>query len=102
MKEVSLSTTKDEYHGDIYVETTEVWICHLLKEFGFPIQASILMSCDNQGVIQVTQNLVPRSNMKHVKLHVHYLRQMVQERVVSLIYCRTYYQVDDIFMNHFP
>jgi hypothetical protein len=35
--------------------------------------------------------------MKHVELHGHYLRQFVHENIVSLEYCRTQYQVVDIF-----
>jgi hypothetical protein len=37
--------------------------------------------------------------MKHVELHAHYLRQLVQENVVNLVYCRTNDQVVDIFMK---
>lgn len=35
--------------------------------------------------------------MKHAELHVHYLRQLVHEKVVSLLYCRRNDQVADIF-----
>ena len=36
--------------------------------------------------------------MKHVEIHVHYLRQLVKDNVVKLIYCKTYNQIA-IFMK---
>jgi hypothetical protein len=35
--------------------------------------------------------------MKHVELHAHYLRQLVLENIVSLLYCKTNDQGDEIF-----
>jgi uncharacterized protein YlbG (UPF0298 family) len=58
-----------------------------------------MVYCDNQSVIQVVENLVAHNKMKHVELHAHYLRQLVQENVVNLVYCRTDDQVVDIFMK---
>ena len=37
--------------------------------------------------------------MKHVELHAHYSRQLVQDNVVSLVYYRKNDQTVDIFMN---
>jgi len=35
--------------------------------------------------------------MKHVNLHVHCLRQLVQEKIVTLFYYKTNDQIVDIF-----
>ena len=76
---------------------------NLLKELGSPIQASsTIIYYDNQSVIQVIDNPISHSKMKLIELQVHYLRQWVHENVVSLIYCRTYYQVVDIFTKPLP
>jgi hypothetical protein len=37
--------------------------------------------------------------MKHVELHCHYLRYLVNEKVAKLFYCRTDDQIVDIFMK---
>jgi hypothetical protein len=37
--------------------------------------------------------------MKHVELHAHYLRQLVQEKVVTLFYYKTDDHIADIFTN---
>ena len=72
-KVVSLSTTEVEYHGFFNAGTKEVWIRQLLDEIGFPIQTSNFIYCDNQGAIQVADNPVAHSKLKHVELHVYYL-----------------------------
>jgi hypothetical protein len=92
-----LSTTKEEYHGIIQAGTEAVWIHQLLGELGLPVQTSTTIYCDNQSAIQVVDNPVSHSKMKHVELHAHYLRQLVHENIVSLEYCRTNDQVVDIF-----
>lgn len=37
--------------------------------------------------------------MNHIEIHAHYLRQLVQEKVVTLFYCRIDNHLVDIFMN---
>ena len=37
--------------------------------------------------------------MKHVELHAHYLRQLAQEKGVTLVYCKINDQIVDIFKN---
>jgi hypothetical protein len=96
-KVVSLSTTEEEYCGIFHAGTEAVWIHQLLGELGFPVQTSTTIYCDNQSVIQVVDNPISHSKMKHVELHAHYLRQLVHENIVSLVYCRTDDQVVDIF-----
>jgi hypothetical protein len=68
-----LSTTKEEYCGVVQAGTEAVWIRQLLGELGFPVQTSTTIYCDNQSAIQVVDNLVSHSKMKHVELHAHYL-----------------------------
>lgn len=54
---------------------------------------------DNQSVIQVVENPIAHNKMKCMELHAHYLRQLLQENVVNLVYCKTDDQVVDIFMK---
>lgn len=70
-----------------------------MGEFGFPVEAPIVIYYDNQSAIQVFDNLVACSKINHVKPHVHYPRWLVHEHVVSLLYYKTDDQVVDIFMK---
>ena len=70
-KVVSLLATKVEYHGAFNASTKAIWIRRLSSELRFPIEALIIIHCDNQGAIQVTDNLVAHSNMNHIDIHFH-------------------------------
>jgi hypothetical protein len=84
-----LSTTKVEYRGIVNVGIGKFGFASSWVNLGFLFQASTVIYCDNQSAIQVVDNLVAHSKMKHVELHVHYLRQLVQEKVVTLVYYKT-------------
>jgi hypothetical protein len=61
-----MSTIKDEYCGSINVGTKVVWICHLLGELGFIFHTSTSIYCDIHSAIQVVDNPITHSKMKHV------------------------------------
>ena len=60
-------------------------------------KSSIVIHCDNESGIHVIDNLVTHNKMKHVELHCHYLRQLVQDKVVTLVYYRIDDQIVDVF-----
>lgn len=70
-----------------------------MGELGFPIESSIVLHCGNQSAIQVSDNPIAHSKMKHVELYFHYLRQLVHDKVVTLVYCETDDHIVDIFMK---
>lgn len=88
-----------EYHGTVNVGTEVIWIWKILGKFGFPIATLIVIYYDNHSAIQVAYNPVAHNKMKHFELHVHYVRHLVHEKVVSLLYYKTDDQVVDIFMK---
>jgi hypothetical protein len=48
------------------------------------VHTSTTIYCDNQTIIQVVENHVAHSRMKHLELHAHYLRQLIHENIVCL------------------
>jgi hypothetical protein len=70
---VSLSTTKAKYCHVVQARIEVVWIRQLLGEFGFHVQTSTTIYCDNQSAIQVYNNLIAHNKTKYVELHAHYL-----------------------------
>lgn len=45
----------------------------------------------------MVHNLVSQIKMKQIELHYHYLRHLVHENVVTLVYCKSDDQIVDIF-----
>ena len=60
-----------EYHGVVDVGTNPIWIQQLLGELNFLIEALTIIHYDNQRVIQVVNNPIAQSKMKHIEIHVH-------------------------------
>jgi hypothetical protein len=73
-KNVSLSTTKVEYRGVV----NDCVDYNLMCEMIFYFQESTVVYCDNRITIEVVDNSIVHSEMKHVDLHAYYLRQLVQ------------------------
>lgn len=92
---LSLLKMEVEYRGSMSDGKMVIWLRHLLGELGFLVKASPIIYCDNQSAIQVIDNHVAHSKMKNIELHVHYLRQLVHEHIVSSLYCR----IDDQFAD---
>ena len=94
---VTLSTSKAEYvaHGDAVKELLflrQVW--HFMSPGkGMPC-FSIFE--DNQGAVQLSQNLVSNSNSKHIDVRHHVLRELVRQGDVSVSHVPSEYQHADI------
>ena len=40
---------------------------------------------DNQGAVQLAQNLVTNSNSKHIDIRNHFLRELVRQRDIKVV-----------------
>ena len=53
--------------------------------------------CDNQSAIKLAKDPVLHESSKHIELHMHFIRNLVHDRVFEMLYCPTYDQVAGIF-----
>jgi hypothetical protein len=98
---ISLSTAEIEYRGAMNAATRVVCLRGLLFEFGIQYPLSIVIFCDNHGSIQISINPVHRHRTKHIEIHMHYICELIHDRVISLQYCPIEKQVVDIFTKCF-
>ena len=61
------------------VQTTceMMWLRSLLVEFGFSIEVSMYMHCDNQTAIFITNNPTFHERTKHIEIDCYYVHDMV-------------------------
>ncbi|WJX73238.1 hypothetical protein P8452_57046 [Trifolium repens] len=93
---VALSTAEAEY---IAVESScsqLVWMKQMLKEYDME-QDVITLYCDNLSVIYISKNPVQHSKTKHIDIRHHFIRDLVESKVVTLEHVATEEQIADIF-----
>jgi len=82
---VSRSSTKTKYRSISFVLTKVIRLQSLLYELRISTSQPQLFS-DNLGVILLSTNLVMHSHMKHFELDLHFVRDHVQQKHVSLLH----------------
>ena len=93
---VSLSTAEAEYIAAGSYCTQLLWRKKLLDDYGIP-QDTMCVFCDNTSAINLSKNPVQYSKSKHIEIHYHFIRDLVEERVVCLEFIHTNNQKVDIF-----
>ena len=53
--------------------------------------------CDNQSAIKLAKDLVLHQRRKHIELHMHFIKNLVYDSVIEVLYCHIDDQVVDIF-----
>jgi hypothetical protein len=81
---VALSTTEAEYITISEAVKEMIWLKSFLKELGKERDVSPLFS-DSQSALSLAKNLVFHSKCKHIQLKYHFIRDLVNDRDLSLL-----------------
>ena len=68
----------------------------MLRDYGID-QRTMVEFFDNTSVINISKNPVLHSRTKHIDIRHHFIRDLVEDKVVSLEYVPTEGQIADIF-----
>jgi hypothetical protein len=93
---VSLCSTEAEYKGCTTASKEALWLRRLLADLGLPQHDPTPLYYDNQSAIALAKNPVYHARSKHIALHHHFIREHIQDRQVSLFFCKGEDQVADI------
>ena len=99
---ISLSTTESEYVAAVYAAKEALWLRSLISQlFGLDIPSTTLFS-DNQSAIALTKEHQYHARTKHIDIRFHFLRWIIEEGRLRLIYCPTDDMVADVFTKALP
>ena len=56
--------------------------------------------CDNTSAINISKNLVQHSQTKHIKIQHHFIRELVEDGILTLEFIHTNDQKADLFTKH--
>jgi len=91
-----MSTAEVEYIAAGSSCSQLVWMKQLLKEYN--VEQNVLTSyCDNLSAINISKNHIQHSRTKHIDIRHNFIRDLVEEKVVTLEHVDTKEQLADIF-----
>ena len=93
---VSLSTAKAEYIATRSCCSQLLWMKKLLTVYGIS-QDTMVIYCDTSSAIDISKNPVQHSKIKHIEIRYHFIRDLVERKIVCLEYIPTERQNADIF-----
>ena len=67
----------------------------MLIDYGID-QGTIIIYCDNSSTISISKNPVQHSKTKHIYIQYHYIRELVDDKIVQLLYVPIAKQFVDI------
>lgn len=92
----SLSTTEAEYIFAGSCCTQLLWMKQMLADYGID-QDTMTVYCDNHSAIDISRNPVQHSRTKHIDIRHHFIRELVEEKIIVLDKVSTEHQLADIF-----
>ena len=97
---VSLSTTEAEYITAGSCCSQLLSMKKLLSDYGIS-QDTMVVYCDNSSTIDISKNPVQHSKTKHIEIRYHFIRDLVERKIVVLEYIPTERQNAEIFTKPF-
>jgi hypothetical protein len=96
-QDIALSSAESEYQAMVNASQEALWLRQILSEFGFQHQHPTSLWCDNQSAIKLIKDTVQHRHRIHIELHMHFIRNLIHDQVIEVLFCPTEYQVEDIF-----
>jgi len=98
---VTRSSIDAEYRSLATTTSETIWLLPLFKELFLPINAPPRLPCDNLGATHLSFNPVQHSRMKHIQIDLHFVRDMVQKKILNIHHVNTHDQLADLLTKPF-
>ncbi|KAM7520343.1 hypothetical protein LguiB_019305 [Lonicera macranthoides] len=93
---VTLSTTEAEFVAATACACQAVWLRKILKEIHFKQEGATAIYCDNVSAIKLSKNPVLHGRSKHIDVRFHFLRDLTNDGIIDVFYCKSEDQIADI------
>ena len=91
-----MSTTEAKFVAATACACQAIWLKKILEELQFKEDGPTLIYYDNSSTIKLSKNLVLHGRSKHIEVKYHFLRDLTNDGVINLVYCRSEDQIADI------
>ena len=93
---VSLSTAEAEYIALAHGTKEAIWLRRILNDLKIPCE-SIPLLVDNQSAIKLARNSEFHKRSKHIDVRYHFVRDILNRKLISISYVESKEQLADIF-----
>ena len=99
---VTLSTAESEYVAATYAAKEALWLRRIVNEVFEPVTKPMTLYSDSQSAIALTKDGSYHARTKHIDIRYHFIRFVVQNGSIKLIYCPTEEMTADILTKALP
>jgi len=99
---IALSTAEAEYIAATHVAKQVLWHRSLFRELRFPLPTTSTIFSDNQATISIAHHPEFHSRTKHIDIAHHFLRDLVENKTLNLVYINTRENLADLFTKALP
>jgi len=93
---VSKSSAEAEYKNLASTVSELVWLLGLLKEVRAEVQLLVQVYSDSKAAIQIAANPVYHERTKHIEIDCHFIRETLQQGLITMSYISTRDQPADV------
>ena len=94
---VSKSSTESEYRALALASVELCWLRTLLNDLGVFISTAPTLWCDNVSALAIASNPVFHACTKHIEVDLHFVRERVLRKDLTVKFVSTLDQLADIF-----
>lgn len=99
---IALSTTEAEYVATTHASKEALWLRSLIGQlFGHLCEPTTLYG-DNQSAIALTKDHQYHARTKHIDIRFHFIRWVISEGKLNLVYCPTEDMIADTLTKALP
>lgn len=99
---VSLSTTESEYVAATHAAKEALWLRSLITQLFFPLSDPTTLFSDNQSAIALAKDHQYHARTKHIDVRFHFIRWIIDDGKLRLIFCPTADMIADTFTKALP
>lgn len=101
-KTVAASSCEAEYMAAFEAVQECVWLRTLLQAIGYPANNATTIMCDNNAAINLSEDPMLHSRVKHVDIKYHFLRERVASGELTVRCINTKDNIADLFTKPLP
>jgi len=97
---VTLSSCESEYVASSEVVRVVIEAKHLIECLGYEVEIPMKIYVDNVAAIYIARNNIGRKTTRHINIRYHFVRELVADGLVEVLFIRTKLNTSDIMTKN--